>query len=89
MLLCFKANGKPVDTIPDWLSVEFSFEAKQTRFYTISVVPWIAEPAMILGTLEIDHTLEGWIAHLESLGFEDVMQVSCFELFGARADRDR
>lgn len=88
MQLCFQANGQPVDTIPDWLSVEFSFEAKP-RFYTISVVPWIAEPAMILGTLEIDDTLEGWIAHLESLGFEDVVQVSCFKLFGARADRDR
>lgn len=86
---CFKANGKPdLDTIPDWLNVEFSFEA-QPRFYTISVVPWIAEPALILGTLEIDDSLEGWIAHLESLGFEDVVQVSCFELFGPRADRDR
>lgn len=85
---CFKANGKPdLDTIPDWLNVEFSFEA-QPR-YTISVVPWIAEPALILGTLEIDDSLEGWIAHLESLGFEDVVQVSCFELFGPRADRDR
>lgn len=85
---CFQANGKPdLDTIPDWLNVEFSFEA-QPR-YTISVVPWIAEPALILGTLEIDDSLEGWIAHLESLGFEDVVQVSCFELFGPRADRDR
>ncbi len=90
MQLCFKANGKPdLDTIPDWLSVEFSFEAKQPRFYTICVVPWIAEPAMILGTPELDGSPEGWIIHLESLGFEDVVQVSCTQLFGARADRDR
>ena len=89
MQLCFKANGNPnLDAIPDWLSVEFSFEAKQPD-YSIWVVPWIAEPALILGTLELDGSPEGWIAHLESLGFEDVVQVSCSQWFAPRADRDR
>jgi hypothetical protein len=90
MTLCFKAKGKPdLETIPEWLSVEFSFAAKEPRFYSVWVVPWIAQPALALGTLEIDGSQEGWIAHLESLGFEDVVQVSCFEFFGPRADRDR
>ena len=87
---CFKANGKlDLDTIPEWLTVDYSFEANQPHFYSIWVVPWIAEPAMILGTLEIDGSPEGWIAYLESLGFEDVVQVSCIEFFGVKADRDR
>ena len=89
MTLCFRANGEPDENaIPDWLSVEFSLDFKP-RFYGVWVVPWIAEPARVLGALEIDGSVEGWIAHLESLGFEDVVQVSCREFFGARADRDR
>lgn len=85
---CFQANGKPnLKAIPDWLSVEFSFEAQP--HYNIWVVPWIAEPALILGTLELDGSPEGWITHLESLGFEDVVQVSCSQWFAPRADRDR
>jgi hypothetical protein len=43
----------------------------------------------MLGTLELDGSVAGWIAHLETLGFEDVVQVSCFEFFSPRADRDR
>lgn len=90
MTLCFRANGKPKEkAIPDWLSVEVSFEAKEPRFYGIWVVPWIAEPALALGTLEIDGSVSGWIVHLESLGFEDVVQVPCVDFFGPRADRDR
>jgi hypothetical protein len=90
MTLCFQANGKPeLEAIPEWLSVEFSFDADQPRFYSLWVVPWIAEPALVLGTLELDGSVEGWIAHLESLGFDDIVQVSCFEFFGSRADRDR
>ena len=90
MTMCFRAKGKPdFNAIPDWLSVEFSLDAREPRFYNVWIVPWIAEPAIILGTLEIDGSVEGWIAHLESLGFEDVVQVSCFDFFGPRADRDR
>ncbi len=90
MTLCFRANGEPDENvIPEWLSVEFSLDAKEPRFYSVWVVPWIAEPALALGALELDGSVEGWIAHLESLGFEDVVQVSCREFFGARADRDR
>jgi hypothetical protein len=90
MTLCFKANGKPdLETIPEWLSVEFSFDANQPRFYSVWVVPWIAEPALVLGTLELDGSVEGWITHLETLGFDDIVQVPCFEFFGPRADRDR
>lgn len=90
MTLCFVAKGEPlVTTIPEWLEVEISFAANESRCYNVWVVPWIAEPAMALGTLEIDGSVEGWVAHLESLGFEDVMQVSCQEFFSPRADRDR
>ena len=90
MTLCFKAKGKPDDNaFPEWLSVEFSLDAKDPRFYSVWVVPWIAEPARALGALELDGSVEAWIAHLESLGFEDVVQASCREFFGARADRDR
>jgi hypothetical protein len=90
MTLCFRANGKPDENaIPEWLSVEFSLDAKEPRCYSVWVVPWIAEPAIALGALELDGSVERWIAHLESLGFEDVVQVSCQEFFGPRADRDR
>lgn len=90
MCLCFRAKGEPNENaIPEWLSVEFSLDAKEPRLYGVWVVPWIAEPARALGTLEIDGSVEGWIAHLESLGFADVVQVSCREFFGPRADRDR
>ncbi|MUL38146.1 hypothetical protein [Gloeocapsopsis dulcis] len=90
MTLCFKANGKPdLATIPDWLSVEFSFAAKEPRFYSVCVLPEIADVALVLGTLEHDGTPAGWIAHLQDLGFEDVVQVSCNEFFGVRGDRDR
>ena len=90
MTLCFKAKGEPDEkTIPEWLSVEFSLDHRESRCYSVWVVPWIAEPAIALKTLELDGSVETWIAHLESLGFEDVVQVSCVEFFGPRADRDR
>jgi hypothetical protein len=90
MTFCFKAKGQPKDdAIPDWLSVEFSFAANEPRCYSIWVVPEVAEVALVLGTLEIDGSVEGWIGHLESLGFEDVVQVSCKKFFSPRADRDR
>lgn len=90
MTICFKAKGEPLENnIPDWLAVEFSFAANEPRYYNIWVVPWIAEPALVLGTLELNESVEEWIAHLESLGFEDVVQVPCKEYFGPRADRDR
>ncbi|MBV9388937.1 MAG: hypothetical protein JOZ78_21145 [Chroococcidiopsidaceae cyanobacterium CP_BM_ER_R8_30] len=86
---CFKAQGEPREnSIPEWLSVEVSLDA-ELRCCRIWVVPWIAEPARALGTLELDGSVEGWIAHLEELGFYDVVQVSCREFFGPRADRDR
>lgn len=90
MTLCFKANGKPdLSAIPDWLAVEFSFAAKEPYFYSVCVVPEIADVALVLGTLEHDGTPSGWIAHLQNLGFEDVVPVSCREFFYPRADRDR
>ena len=91
MTLCFRARGEVADRqIPDWLAVETSFAAaKQPRYYGMWVVPWIAEPAIALGALELDGSIESWIAYLESLGFEDVVQVSCQQFFSPRADRDR
>jgi hypothetical protein len=90
MTVCFKANGEPdLQAIPDWLTIEYSFDAQEPRFYRVWVVPWVAQAALALKTIEVDGSVEGWIAHLESLGFEDVMQVSCSEFFGPRADRDR
>ena len=90
MTLCFKANGKPdLEAMPEWLAVEYSFAANEPRFYSVWVVPWIGEVAIALGTLDLDGSVAGWIAHLENLGFDDVVQVSCCEFFGARADRDR
>jgi len=88
--LCFRANGElGENAMPEWLSVEFSFEALKPRCYSIWVIPWIAEVAQALGVLELDGSVEGWIAHLQSLGFFDVVPVSCFEFFSPRADRDR
>ncbi|MBD1932782.1 MULTISPECIES: hypothetical protein [Cyanophyceae] len=90
MTFCFRAKVEPKENpIPDWLAVEFSLDAQEPRCYKIWVVPEIAEVALILGTLEIDPSVEGWITYLKSLGFEDVVQVSCREFFSPRADRDR
>lgn len=89
MTLCFKANGKPQQAIPDWLAIEFSFYANEPHCYSIWVVPWIAEPAIVVGALELNEGVAGWVAHLEDLGFENVVQVSCKEFFSPRADRDR
>lgn len=89
MTVCFRASRAPdLNTVPDWLAVEFSLDARP-HCYRVWVVPWIAEPALALGALELDGSVEGWIAHLESLGFNNVVQVSCSEFFGPRADRDR
>lgn len=88
--LCFRANGNVnLKAIPDWLAVEYNFAANEPYFYWIWVVPWIAEVAILLGTLELDGTVVGWITYLESLGFADIMQVSCLGLLSPRADRDR
>jgi len=90
MTVCFRAKGEPdLRAIPEWLSVKFSLDAREPRLYSVWVVPGIAEVVIALGTLGIDGSVESWIAHLESLGFEDVIQVPCFEFFGPRADRDR
>lgn len=90
MTLCFKANGKPnLNTVPDWLAIEFSFAAQAPYFFVVCVVPEIADVALLLGALEHDGTPAGWIAHLHDLGFEDVVQVSCSEFFSPKADRDR
>jgi hypothetical protein len=89
MTLCFRVHGTDLKAIPEWLSVEYSFDAQEPRFYNVWIVPWIAEVALVLGTLELDESVAGWIAHLESVGFEDVVQVSCFEFFSPRADRER
>ncbi|MBD2103659.1 hypothetical protein [Leptolyngbya sp. FACHB-261] len=90
MTQCFRASNAPNQVVvPDWLTVEFAFDAKEPRCYSIWVVPWIAGPAMAVGALEVDGSSESWIAYLENLGFADVVQVSCHEFFGPRADRDR
>ncbi len=89
MQLCFRANGNPdLNTIPEWLSVELSLDTRSLE-YQVWVVPWIAEPALALGTLELDGTIAGWINYLEIWGFKDIIQVDCFEFFNPRADRDR
>jgi hypothetical protein len=89
MKICFRANGEPdLNAIPEWLSVELSLDTRKLT-YEVWVVSWIADVAIALGTLELDGSVEGWIAYLESLGFADVEQVSCFEFFGPRADRDK
>lgn len=88
--LCFRAKGElDLNTVPEWLSVKFVLDAKEPRCYEVWVVPWIAEPAIALGALELDGSPKEWVTHLESLGFEDVVPVSCLEFFGPRADRDR
>jgi hypothetical protein len=90
MTLCFRARGEVKENvIPGWLVVEFSFLAREIHNYNIWTLPWIVEPARAVGALELDGSVEGWIAHLEDLGFEDVVRVSCFGFFGPRADRDR
>ncbi|HEY9876633.1 MAG TPA: hypothetical protein V6D12_24630 [Candidatus Obscuribacterales bacterium] len=89
MKLCFRANGEPdLNTISEWLSVKLSLDTRKPS-YEVWVVPWIADVAISLGTLQLDGSVEGWITYLQSLGFEDVVQVSCLEFFGPRADRDK
>ncbi|MDV2994712.1 MAG: hypothetical protein N4J56_004366 [Chroococcidiopsis sp. SAG 2025] len=90
MTLCFRANGNlNLEAIPEWLAVEYSFDAAELGFYSVWIVPWIAEPALAVGALELDDSVSGWVAYLKTLGFDNVVQVSCHQFFSPRADRDR
>lgn len=84
MTLCFKAQGEPKQPNPNWLGVEF-LDA-QLR-YRVWVIPWIAQPVLV-GVLELDGSVEEWIAYLH-LGFEDVVQVSCREFWEQELISDR
>ncbi|MGC9525986.1 MAG: hypothetical protein ACP5D7_10665 [Limnospira sp.] len=80
-IYCFRASydrSQCIDggAVPDWLSVN-----KNWRGYRISTRPWVADVARVLGTLPFEDTPLGWRHHLESLGFREVIQVSCEELF--------
>lgn len=65
MILCFRAKEKSdVITVLEWLAVEFSLDTRESCSYSLWVVPWIAEPACVLGLLNLDGSVEAWIAHL-------------------------
>lgn len=65
--------------VPDWLELGANWQG-----YRISTVPWIADVARALGLLPVEDTLEGWIAHLESLGLQEVTPVSCEDFYQDR-----
>ncbi len=80
-IFCFRASCHPStpispETMPDWLSVGTNWQG-----YRISTVPWVADVARIVGALQVEDTPESWIAHLESLGFREIVQVSCEDFF--------
>ena len=80
-IYCFRAAWKLSDKldlniIPDWLYVETDWQG-----YKISTVPWIADVALVMGILDIENTSSGWISYLESIGFLDVKQVDCEDMF--------
>lgn len=80
-IYCFRAtwelsNKFDLNIFPDWLRVETDWQG-----YKISTVPWIADVAQVMGILNIGNTPYGWIFYLESLGFRNVKQVSCEDMF--------
>lgn len=80
-IYCFRAtwelsNKLDLNTIPDWLCIEIDWQG-----YKISTVPWIADVAQVMGILNIQNNSSGWISYLESLGFQDVKQVPCENMF--------
>lgn len=83
-IYCFRANyelSTDFDdfAIPQWLCVR-----KNWQGYAISTLPWIADVARVLGTLQVEDTPQGWISYLQSLGLKEVTQVTCEDLFEDR-----
>ncbi len=80
-IYCFRATWKSsnqfnINLIPDWLCVETDWQG-----YKIATVPWIADVAIVMGILNIENTTSGWISYLESIGFLNVKQVDCEDMF--------
>lgn len=80
-IYCFCANYERSQTFdrdraPDWLEVRANWQG-----YRISTLPWIADVARTLGLLPLPDTPEAWISHLETLGLQEVRQMSCEEFY--------
>lgn len=80
-IYCFRATCKlptnfDSNTIPEWISVESDWQG-----YKISTVPWIASVAQVIGLLNIENSPYGWVSYLQKIGFQDVKQVSCEDMF--------
>jgi len=73
---CKLANNFDVNVIPEWISVESDWQG-----YKISTVPWIANVAQVIGLLNIEDSPDGWISYLKKIGFQDIRQVSCEDMF--------
>ena len=80
-MYCFRANYEQsqdldLNTLPDWVSVGTNWQG-----YRISTVPWIANVAQVLGTLNVENTSTGWQFYLESLGFREVTPIHCEDFY--------
>ncbi len=80
-IYCFRATWKSetkfdINAMPEWMCVETDWQG-----YKISTVPWVADVAQAIGILNIENTPYGWISYFKKLGFQDVKQVSCENMF--------
>lgn len=80
-MYCFRADynasaAVEENHIPEWLSLNVNWQG-----YRISTLPWIADVARILGVLPIENTPDAWIEYLQSLGLQEITEVSCEDLW--------
>ncbi|MBP0000132.1 MAG: hypothetical protein J7641_14235 [Cyanobacteria bacterium SID2] len=62
--------------MPDWLEVRANWQG-----YRIATLPWIADVARAIGLLSFEDTPDAWRGYLETLGLQDVRQISCEEYY--------
>lgn len=77
----FRASYEPsiqldINNLHDWLFVAVNWQG-----YRISTLPWIANVACLLGNLHVEDHPTGWKSYLESLGFQDVIPISCEDFY--------
>ncbi len=79
-IYCFRASYElsilDVNHLPDWLSVAVNWQG-----YRISTLPWVANVACLLGNLQVEDHPKAWKSYLESLGFQEVIPISCEDFY--------
>ncbi|MGC9503088.1 hypothetical protein [Baaleninema sp.] len=79
-IFCFRAESVrsnfDENQLPDWLEVRANWQG-----YRVATQPWVADVAREIGLLLADDTPDDWIRHLESLGLQEIRQISCQDYY--------